>query len=132
MLTECGGARTVYGSQSRVGFNGNSTVAGVGPQWQVPCAYLDYMAGQPGVAGPGAGGTVTGAAASSSSSSAAPSGGGGAGTIYTELALQRLFVRHGLRRLRPPLATASRRAPGGFAGRIVVFGTHLGGPRTFG
>ena len=66
------------------GFNGNITFAGVGPQWQVPCAYLDYMAGQSGVAGPGAGGTVTGAAASSSSAAPASSGAsGGAGTVCT-------------------------------------------------
>ncbi|MFT6396400.1 MAG: hypothetical protein ACJAYU_001143 [Bradymonadia bacterium] len=56
------------------GFNGNITFAGVGPQWQVPCAYLDYMAGEPGVSGPGAGGTVTGVVSRSGQTSGAGSG----------------------------------------------------------
>ena len=53
-------------------FSGPITFAGVGPQWQVPCAFLDHMAGQRGVAGPGAGGTVVGAQTGGSNS-----GGGG-------------------------------------------------------
>ncbi len=55
------------------GFNGNISFAGVGPQWDVPCAYLDYMADQPGVAGQGAGGVVTGATAIGQSSGASGS-----------------------------------------------------------
>lgn len=47
---------------------------GVGPQWQTPCALLDWLPSQGGVAAIGGsdGGAGTGAAASSASSSSAP------------------------------------------------------------